>query len=586
MAGIQKTVSKGIGYLKKRGIRKTIRKTALHIDRKRLEHQYVREMTPTAAELAAQRQEKFSTPVRFSIIVPLYNTPMNLLRETVESVWNQSYENWEMCLADGSDDAHSEVGAWCRERMAKDRRILYRKLEKNEGISGNTNAALAMATGEYAALFDHDDLLMPNALYEMAKAIEKTDADFLYSDEMIFASPKVKHIIGIRFKQDFAPEDLLTNNFICHLTVFRRSLLEKTGGFRPEFDGSQDHDLVLRLTDAAERIVHIPKILYLWRSVAGSVAADIHMKEYAIDAGRRAVETYLHNRGDITASVESTEVFPTMYRVRVPIAGVPSVRIILDTGRETGNTSVKLQALQAKTTWPKCAWTVTGESESAIGKSRRERFAEAAAIAEEDYLVFTDGIPEAQNPDWIQEMLMPAQREEIGAVGARMHFEGGTDLRHAGIILGLGSNGIAGRPYFDREDDQVGFFGQLAVVRNVSAVTDCWMVQRKKYDQVSGFDPGYRDALFDIDLCMKLRSLGYRHLWTPFACLSGGKAADYSLDAGAEYASYPRDSTLFREKWAEVLAQGDPCYNSNLSLKHEDWRIDREKLKRRKDEIF
>ena len=191
MAGIQKTISKGIAYLKKRGIRKTIRKTALHIDRKRLEHLYVRRMMPTEDELTAQRQEIFTHPVGFSVIVPLYNTPMNLLRETVDSVLKQSYGNWQLCLADGSDEDHDEVGAWCRERMAEDRRILYRKLEKNQGISGNTNAALTMATGEYAALFDHDDLLMPNALYEMAKAIEKTDADFLYSDELIFASPKV-----------------------------------------------------------------------------------------------------------------------------------------------------------------------------------------------------------------------------------------------------------------------------------------------------------------------------------------------------------------------------------------------------------
>ena len=582
MAGIQKTVSKGIAYLKKRGIRKTVRKTILHIDRKRLEHLYVRRMAPTVTELAAQRQETFSRPVRFSVIVPLYNTPMNLLRETVDSVRKQSYENWELCLADGSDAAHNEVGNWCREQMAEDHRILYRKLEKNEGISGNTNAALAMATGEYAALFDHDDLLMPNALYEMAKAIEKTDADFLYSDEMIFASPKTSRIVGIRFKQDFVPEDLLTNNYICHLTVFQRSLLEKTGGFRPEFDGSQDHDLVLRLTSAAKRIVHIPKILYLWRSVAGSVAADIHMKEYAIDAGRRAVECFLHDRGQVKATVESTEVFPTMYRVRVPIAGQPSVRIILDVNREAGNVPEKLRALQEKTTWPKCEWTETGKDESTAGKSRRERFLAAAAEAKEDYLVFVDGIPESQNPDWIQEMLMAAQEKEIGAVGAKVRFAGSTDLRHAGIILGLGAQGIAGRPYFDREDDLVGFFGQLAVTRNVSAVTDCWMIRRQKYERAGGFDPCYGDALFDIDLCMKLRAMGYRHLWIPYACLSGGKASDYFMDVGREYATYPRDSALFREKWAEVLAQGDPCYNLNLSLKHEDWRIDGEKIRAEK----
>ena len=599
MAGIQKTLSKGIAYLKKRGIRKTVRKTVLHIDRKRLEHLYVRRMTPSGEELAAQRKETFSRPVRFSVIVPLYNTPMALLRETVDSVRKQSYENWELCLADGSDEAHAEVGAWCRQQRAEDPRILYRKLEKNGGISGNTNAALAMATGEYAALFDHDDLLTPDALYEMAKAIEKTDADFLYSDELIFSSPRVNRIVGIRFKPDFAPEDLLTNNYICHLTVFRRSLLEQTGGFRTEFDGSQDHDLVLRLTAAAERIVHVPKILYLWRSVAGSVAADVHMKEYAIDAGRRAVETFLHSRGQETATVESTEVFPTMYRVRVPIAGQPSVRIILDAAREAGDIRGKLQELQARTTWPNCAWTVTGETGSEAdkngndaggagrdagitGKSRRERFTEAASDAKEDYLVFVDGIPEPQNPDWIQELLMPAQAEETGAVGARIRFAGGTDLRHAGILLGLGTNGIAGRPYFDREDDLVGFFGQLAVTRNVSAVTDCWMIRREKYERAGGFDARYADALFDIDLCMRLRAMGYRNLWTPYACLRGGRAPDYFLDVGAEYASYPRDSALFREKWTRALAQGDPYYNPNLSLKYEDWRIDGEKIKARK----
>ena len=307
MAGIQKTISKGIAYLKKRGIRKTLRKTVLHIDRKRLEQAYVRDMMPDEETLKGQRETKLPGNMRFSVIVPLYNTPLTLLRETVDSVVNQSYENWELCLADGSDAAHGEVGDYCRERARTDPRILYHKLEKNLGISGNSNAALEMAGGEYIALFDHDDLLRADALFEMAKAIHETGADFLYSDEMIFETPKIHKVLGIRFKPDFTPEDLLTNNFICHLTVFRRELLEKTGGFRPDYDGSQDHDLVLRLTAAAQRIQHIPKVLYFWRSVPGSVAADIHMKEYAIDAGRRAVETFLRNKGREDIRVESAE---------------------------------------------------------------------------------------------------------------------------------------------------------------------------------------------------------------------------------------------------------------------------------------
>ncbi|MBR2823416.1 MAG: glycosyltransferase [Clostridia bacterium] len=571
MAGIQKTVEKGIRYLKKRGIRKTLRKTALHVDRKRLERAYIRRMMPTAEQLAAQRAEGMPEEVCFSVIVPLYNTPMALLRETLDSVAGQSYGNWELCLADGSDDAHGDVGEYCRERAAAEHRIRYRKLPQNEGISGNSNAALEMARGDYIALFDHDDLLRADALYEMAKAIGETGADFLYSDEMIFESPKVTRVLGIRFKQDFAPEDLWTNNFICHLTVFRRDLLEVTGGFRGDFDGSQDHDLVLRLTAAAKQIRHIPQVLYFWRSVPGSVAADIHMKEYAIDAGRRAVEAFLRSRGRGEIRVESTEAFPTMYRLRIPVAGEPSVRVIIwpGSGAESG-----LSELRAGTRWKNIRWQVLAPG----AQSRNEAFRRAAEAAEEDYLVFLDEVPEALNPDWIREMLQWAQEEEIGAVGAKIRLAGGTDLRHAGIVLGLGPEGVAGRAYFDMEDDGVGFFGQLAVARNVTAVTDGWMIRREKYRTAGGFDPEYGDALFDIDLCLRLKETGYRNMWVPEALLSGGEAKEFALDVGKEYASYARDSARFRQKWAEVLKAGDSCYNPNLSLKHEDWRIDGEKL--------
>ncbi|MBQ8073763.1 MAG: glycosyltransferase [Clostridia bacterium] len=566
MAGLQKTIGKGLRYLRARGIRKTVRKTALHIDRKRLERRFARSMWPTAEELEAQRNTVFRRKIRFSVIVPLYNTPQDVLREMVESVRKQSYPDWELCLADGSDADHEDVGAYCRQQAAEEPRVRYRKLERNEGISGNTNAALDMAAGEYVALFDHDDLLMPNALYEMARKIEETDADFLYSDEMIFSSPKVNRILGIRFKQDFAPEDLLTNNYICHLTVFRRRLLETTGGFRPDFDGSQDHDLVLRLTAAAERVAHVPKVLYLWRSIPGSVAADVHMKEYAIDAGRRAVESFLRDRGETEARVESTEVFPTMYRIRYPVSEDLTVRVIID-GKAGGED--RFRALQSGTDWPGVAWSVL---EGKNG-NRSQRYAAAEEEATEDYLVFMDDPMLPLNPDWLREMLMWAQRPEIGAVGAKIRLEGGTDLRHTGVILGLGTEGIAGRPYFDREDDLVGFFGQLAVTREVSAVTDCWMVKREKLEAAGGLDPAYGDALFDIDLCLRLREKGYRNLWTPYAALRGGRTQAFFLDVGREAETYDKDRAVFRRKWQAVLERGDPYYNPNLSLKYEDWRI-------------
>ena len=557
---------------RKKGIRKTGRRIVRHINRKASEKRYVREMMPSQEQLAIQRETVWKKPVLFSVVVPLFNTPLELLKETVASVRNQSYPYWELCLADGSDADHEEVGLFCRNQATEEGRIRYQKLNKNEGISGNTNEAINMATGTYIALFDHDDLLMPNALYEMAMAIGENDADFLYSDEMIFASPNTHHVLGIRFKPDFAPEDLLTNNYICHLTVFRKDLLEQAGRFRSEFDGSQDHDLVLRLTSIAERIVHIPKVLYLWRSIPGSVATDVHMKEYAISAGRRAVEDFLWIRGETDASVKSSDVFPTLYRIQYPINGNPSVLILLDPLRETGDWPDKLRKLREKTAWGNCRWEVL-DRKTEEGDSRCCRFTEAIRGAEEDYLLFVDGIPEADTADWVNELLMWAQRKEIGAAGAKMRFADGMDLRHTGIVLGLGKEGTAGRPYYDREDDNVGFFGQLAVTRDVSAVTDCWMVERKKFEQAGGFDLHYNNALFDIDLCLTFMEKGFRNIWIPYACLRGGNPKDFCMDAGKEYDGYEQDRAYFQSKWDFLLKKGDPFYNPNLSLLHEDWRI-------------
>ena len=254
--------------------------------------------------------------VKFSILVPLYNTPEAFLREMIGSVRGQTYANWELCLADGSDAAHAYVGETCRRLAEEDPRIRYRKLEKNGGISENTNACIAMATGDYIALFDHDDLLHAAALEENVRAIRETGADFLYSDEMVFESPDRGKILATHFKPDFSPESLLTNNYICHLSVFKTSLLQEVGGFRKEYDGSQDIDLILRLTGRAEKVVHIPKVLYFWRSHPTSVAADVTTKPYAVEAGRRAIRDFLAASRGIEAVVESTEAFPTLYHVR------------------------------------------------------------------------------------------------------------------------------------------------------------------------------------------------------------------------------------------------------------------------------
>ena len=273
-----------------------------------------RSLVLSREEQEAQKRESLETELVFSVAVPLYNTPEAFLKEMIRSVTEQSWQKWELLLADGSNEEHPDVRETCEEAAKKDPRIRYRKLEQNGGISENSNAALEMATGDYIALLDHDDLLIPSALYETARAVRGSGADFLYSDEAVYASPDPKKILEIHRKAEYSQEALLRSNYICHLAVFRRELLEKAGGFRKEYDGSQDHDLFLRLTDEAEKVVHIPKALYFWRSHGGSVAGGIGAKNYAVEAGKRAVRDFLLSKG-IRAEISSSEECETIYNI-------------------------------------------------------------------------------------------------------------------------------------------------------------------------------------------------------------------------------------------------------------------------------
>ena len=246
---------------------------------------------PTAQEIEVQKNTNFDKDITFSILVPLYNTPEQFLREMIDSVVAQTYGKWELCLADGSDSEHAYVETVVK--SYNDPRIKYERLSENLGISGNTNKCFEMATGDYIGLFDHDDILHPTALFEYMKVICGEDADYVYCDETTFSGRSIDHMITLHFKPDFAPDNLRANNYICHFSVFSKELVKECGTFRPEFDGSQDHDMILRLTRKARHIVHVPKILYYWRSHAGSVASDINAKSYAIDAAKNAVAAHL-----------------------------------------------------------------------------------------------------------------------------------------------------------------------------------------------------------------------------------------------------------------------------------------------------
>ena len=539
-------------------------------------------------ELRRQREASAGRTMLISVAVPLYNTPAAFLREMIDSVRAQTWPRWELCLADGSGEDHPEVGRICREYAEKDSRIRYRKLEKNGGISENTNACLRMAGGEYVALLDHDDLLLPNALYEAARAVAETGADFLYSDEYLFVSPDPRAILVPHLKPDFAPETLLANNYICHLSVFSRTLYEQAGGFRKEYDGSQDHDLILRLTDRAERVAHIPKPLYLWRSHADSVAADIGAKAYAIGAGRRAVRDFLASKG-LRTEVDSVEACPTMYRIRYPAVGEPSVCVVLDcfgSPKPAEALAEQIRDLTARAGWRRVSfavvtrrpvsgtqaapvrWFVSGE------ENRAARLNRVIRETESDYIVLLDPDLRPVSDRWLPELLTLAQQEPAGAVGGKVVFRNGR-IRHAGLAIGLGRQRLAGRLFFGASEP--GYFGQLAVMQNLSAVSsECLMVSRQKYEQAGGFPEAYRNGLFDVDFCLTLSALGYRNVFCPFCLFAGGEKRRFSLDYGAERTGYAEDAELFRTRQAERLRVPDPFFHPALSRDHGDFRIRRE----------
>ena len=319
-------------------------------EKKAMTH-YGKASFPSQEERKRQEETVFDRMVKISILVPLWNTPQDFLHEMIDSVQWQTYGNWELCLADGSDDTHAYVGEVCREYAAKDGRIVYRKLPENEGISGNTNECLKLATGEYIGLFDHDDILHPCALYEYAKAINERGADYIYCDEATFQDGDIDRMITMHFKPDYAIDNLRANNYICHFSVFSRELLDGTELFRTKFDGSQDHDMILRLTDRAQNIVHVPKLLYYWRSHAGSVAANIEAKPYAIESARNAVADHLRKHGFEHFTITSTRAFETIFKITYEIIGEPKISIVIPNKDHVEDLRRCVTSIFEKSTW-------------------------------------------------------------------------------------------------------------------------------------------------------------------------------------------------------------------------------------------
>ncbi len=547
--------------------------------------------TITAGERNRQLKVRFPRDIKFSILVPLYNTPLNFLEEMIDSVQKQTYFNWELCLADGSDDAHAEVGRTCIRLAKHDDRIKYKKLDENRGISLNTNACIEMATGDYIALFDHDDILHPSALFEMMGAICDEGADYVYTDEVTFESPDITKIISVHYKPDFAPDNLRANNYICHFSAFSREVLEKSGRFRSEFDGSQDHDLILRLTSNASKIVHIPKVLYFWRSHPLSVAMDINSKTYAIEAGKGAVRSFIESSG-MKASVESTKVFPAMYRISYEITDQPKVSIILADCRSEKQLARCLQSIRTRTTYPDYEIIYAhGASQGKLSQTldemvvkgmldlviRRDTddvaalFNAAAKESSGDYFLFLEGGIEIVSNGWIEELLMYAAREDVAIAAGTLYYPDNT-VRHAGYVVGNGKNGVAARIFHRIHNTSVGYMGRLWYAQNLSAVSsEMMLIKKALFDELSGFETEYRTFYYDVDLCLRARQMGKLIVWTPYA-------AAYALISprakhGRDVKAAAADVRRMEKHWDAVLSAPDPYYNKNFSAENADFSV-------------
>lgn len=543
-----------------------------------------------------QEGTHFSRNIRFSILVPLYNTPIRFLDEMIDSCRQQTYKNWELCLADGSDEAHAEVGEFCRKLQKEDSRIRYQKLEKNLQISGNTNVCIEMATGEFIALFDHDDILHPSALYECMKVICEEDADYVYTDEATFEGYDIRNIITYHFKPDFAIDNLRANNYICHFSVFSASLLQKTGVFRHEYNGSQDHDMILRLTQAARKVRHIPKLLYYWRSHANSVASDINSKPYAIEAGKKAVKDSLKALG-IEAEVESTKAFPTIFRVSYVLTEQPMISILIPNKDHVDDLTRCIDSIREKSTYRNFEIIVIENNSTEQETFRYYEYLETlpevsvvkweagfnyaainnfgAGFAKGKYLLLLNNDTEVISEDWLEELLMYGQRQDVGAVGAKLYYPDDT-IQHAGVVIGMGAHRAAGHSHYGVTKENLGYMGRLYYAQDVSAVTGaCLLVKKSLYDELNGLDEKFTVAFNDVDFCLRIRQKGLLVVFNPYAELTHYESKSRGFENTDEKRQrFEHEVSMFRDRYKELLDRGDPYYNVNFSLDSADFTVD------------
>ena len=597
---VDKYAKKGIRYWKSQGgaalAGKIISKVKTASTREIPYQKWITRHLPGKAELEKQRRTKLKYSPKISIVVPLYKTPEKYLRRLVESVQEQTYSNWELCLSDGSG-ADSPVAGILKQLAASDKRIKVIPHDSALQISENTNSAIEAATGDFIAFADHDDELTPHALFECVKALNDHSGTLVvYSDEDKMSMDGHK-FFQPHFKPDYNPDLLCTVNYICHLFVVSRKVIDQVGMLRKEFDGAQDYDFIFRCVEAVkdEEIYHVPKILYHWRCHEDSTAENPESKMYAFEAGRRAVQEH-YNRTGIQAKVLDGE-FLGLYRTEFIRDHDPLISIIIPNKDHIDDLKRCMDSIDQKSTYQNYEYVIV--ENNSTDPATFEYYKKLEAENEKVHVVYWDGVfnysainnygasfargeyflllnndTEIINPNCLEELLGYCMRSDVGAVGARLYYEDDT-IQHAGVVIGFG--GIAGHCFVLQPRGTTGYCHRIICAQDYSAVTAaCMMVKRTAFEEVGGLSEELQVAFNDIDFCMKLRKAGYLIVYNPYAELYHYESKSRGLeDTPEKVARFNREISVFEKRWPDILRNGDPYYNPNLTLKSQDFSLKR-----------
>lgn len=565
------------------------------MDRKTMKY-YGKASFPSVVTRKSQQQEIFPLDMKVSILVMVLNTNKTHLKEMITCVIEQTYGNWELCIVDVSDESHTYVGELCKTYSKQDQRIRYHKLSRNQGELENLNQCCEVSNGQYIGILDQNDLLHPCLLFDYVQCIIENDADYIYCDEATFRKNDINQMVDIRFKPDYAIDTLRAMNYIGNFSMFHKELLQGKKLFRPAYEGGHKLDMTLRMTSRANRVIHIPKVLYYSRFMKGEREISQSSKTYIMEASKSVIRDHLSQCGYNDVQVLPSRMSDEIFRIKYSLMDTPKISIIIHNQDATTDIARCVESILHTTMYQDYEViiiehdSVTDDIQSyyrQIEQHKKIRLIQyegedneakiynyGASMANGEYLIFLTNDTKVIVANWIEELVMYAQREDVGAVGAKLYDEE-RRIQHAGLVIGLGSQGTADYILQGVEEKQIGYMGRLAYAQNVSAVSgSCLMVKKDKFREVGGFDKAFTHALGDIDFCLKLQEEGYVNVWNPYCELYCYDKKVRKIDRNQEdFSKQQIEVESFRWKWIRLIQLGDPHYNVNFSLERTDYAL-------------